>query len=509
MRHVNGVSSTQVVSRTMCSRPWMGSGISNHQSVYRQGLLALLCASLLVLASSPVKAELFVTIAESGVDSFTADFDNVDDAFDQLTTEKLQEGLPSYTDQSAATAVINYRGLPMNFTFNANSPFLTLTIPELGVSETFEGATRDESKELLVEYLEGAGADTVNRIQKELARVSPVDPVAGNPSSLMGNMVSSNFSHIFMAMTPMEFAATEGGFDLLSRTLGPSKRSDVLSADRSGASGGDSASNMDNGGGMTDGMKDSGGTDQGMSDDEAKIGAWSENSLQGGGSSLGIDVSHAEYDLDGTDAETQTIVVDYLYQFADPLKIIRVSMPVAVTDTEGAKSYQVNAGVSYSHPLTRSWSITPGLSYGAAGSEDLGGGASINGISLSSTYRLVYGNYLYKMGNMVARYQTGSVSIGDYEIDPDISNTVLRNGLMVMRPTMMFDIPSLLQVFAIDTRFSGDELYTEHYYELGFALGMITSEDLLAEDNFHLGFTYLDSTDSDIKGYKINFGFDF
>ena len=41
------------------------------------------------------------------------------------------------------------------------------------------------------------------------------------------------------------------------------------------------------------------------------------------------------------------------------------------------------------------------------------------------------------------------------------------------------------------------------------ALGILTDDELLAEDNFHLGFTYLNSQDSDIEGYKLNFGFDF
>lgn len=40
-------------------------------------------------------------------------------------------------------------------------------------------------------------------------------------------------------------------------------------------------------------------------------------------------------------------------------------------------------------------------------------------------------------------------------------------------------------------------------------MGLITEEDLLAEDGFNLGLTYIDADDADIKGYKVNFGYRF
>jgi len=227
------------------------------------------------------------------------------------------------------------------------------------------------------------------------------------------------------------------------------------------------------------------------------------------GSSFGIDVSHSFLDLDDNKANTETIIFEYQYQFEDPLKVLRLKMPLAVTDTEDSITYDVDVGIAFSYPITRSWTLTPGLSYGLGGSEDLGGGAAINGYSLLSSFRFVYGNYLYNIGNMVGHYSTASVSLGDYEIDPGISNTVYRNGLVILKPSLIFNIPTMLQLILIDTRYSGDDLYTEHYNEIGFAFGLITDDDLLAEDSFNLGFTYLDATDANIKGYKVNFGYRF
>lgn len=501
-------------------------------------IFALLSAFLMGL-SSFVSAGLFTANFTSGLDSFEESYDSVDDAFDLLTTDNLQSALPSYTDISAATGVIDYRGLPMNFSFTANSPFLTMTIPDLGVTEVFQGATRDESKDLLVAYLEGDGADTVDRIQQELARVSAVDPVAGNPGSLMGQLVDADFN-LAMSLSYFQFAGTPGGMDLLRRVMPKlSSHRDALS--RSGGSsvlastydsqrisqdmsseklgepttpmgrstGSDSASHQVEQDARLNAVSERDSLHETEAEGESAVSYGLEDSMHSPGSVFGIDISHRTLDLEGETANTETITIDYEYYFDDPLKVLRVKVPLAVTDTEGAKSYHANAGIDFSYPVTRHWSLAPGVSYGVGGSEDLGGGASVNGYSLTSTYRWVHGDYLYTLGNMVGRYQTGSVSLGDYEINPDISNTVFRNGLVVFRPSIVFGLPTMVQFFAIDTRYSGDELFTEHYYEAGFALGLITDEALISEDTFNLGLTYLDSTDADIKGYKINFGYRF
>lgn len=476
---------------------------------------------------SPVSAALFTTDLASGSDTFSASYDNVDDAFDQLTTSALQSALPSYVDPiSTATMVVNYRGLDMDFAFPVSGTTeLTLVIPELGISESFVGVTRDDSKDLLVAYLEGEGSDTVDRIQKELARVSAVDPVAGNPSSLMGQAVHSDFDRA-LSLNPSQFSSTPGGRELLGRVF----RRDTEASGRAFGTASDTGMvrSPDSGQTATDrasssmpeaGSKDvSAGvmvgqdqtavseTDEGNSTSNNSL---AESSFESPGGVFGIDLSHRRLDLEGEKATTETLTVEYEYYFEDPLKVIRFKMPLAVTDTEGAKSYHASAGIDFSYPLTRSWSLTPGLSYGVGGSEDLGGGASINGLSLTSTYRLVHGNYLYTLGNMIGRYETGSVSLGDYEIDPDISNTVFRNGLMVYRPSIIYNLPMMIQAFIVDTRYGGDELFTEHYYEVGFAAGIITDEALISEDTFNIGFTYLDATDADIKGYKVNFGYRF
>jgi len=447
----------------------------------------------------------FTTNISTAQDNFSGSFSNVEKAFEELDKQQLDQALPNYEDtptsKTAINAVVNYRGLDINFSFASNSNDLVMTIADLNINETFSGTSRDDSGDLLLEYLKGAGLDSVNRIQKELARVSATDPVAGNPASLMGTMVSNNYS-LSMSMNPMSFASTPGGHALLNSVLG--SKSPTAGTVTTAGTTVDSQS-------LKSEDEIAGKVNEASQDEsELTFSAMSTSSEPVGiGGSFGIDVSHSILDLDGDKAKTETIIFEYQYQFEDPLKVLRLKMPLAVTDTEDSITYDMDVAVAFSYPLTRSWVLTPSLSYGVGGSEDLGGGAAINGYSLLSSFRFVYGNYLYNVGNMIGHYSTGSVSLGDYEVDPGISNTVYRNGLVILKPSLVFNIPTMLQLILIDTRYSGDDLYTEHYYEVGFAFGLITDDDLLAEDSFNLGFTYLDSTDADIKGYKVNFGYRF
>jgi len=459
-----------------------------------------------ILAQPAMSKGVFEIFLISDPDTFADTFSNtyksVEDAFDQLDQQELVDVLPSYTNSSSLNATVDFRGLEMLFSFNANSPTLVMTIPSLNITERFPGQNRDESADLLTDYLKSSDFASLQQIQKELVRVSPVDPVAGNPASLMASMVDSDFAQP-MSTSPMEFMSTPGGRELLNSVIAISTTSRKPN-DFSGT--------------PAESIPDTSPTRNTDHDSETEhsesyhITSQANQANQGTkatGSSFGIDMSYAQLDMGDANVSTQTIVFEYQYQFKDPLQILRVKMPLGITDTEGSKSYDVDFGIAYSHPLTRSWTITPGISYGVGGSEDLGGAAAINGYSLLSSYRFIWGNYLFNLGNMVGHYATGSVSLGDYEIDPGVSNTVYRNGLVILKPYLLFNVPTMAQLILIDTQYSGDALYTEHYYELGFALGLITDDDLLAEDSFNLGLTYLDSTDSDIKGYKVNFGYRF
>jgi hypothetical protein len=112
-----------------------------------------------------------------------------------------------YSDQSRVSQVFDLRGAPVLAGYALNSPALTVVFvdPTTGAtvtdnsgaacSFTYNGATRDASFATFDADTDGSGtpeADLLARcLSRSLARFSPVDPLAGNPFSLLGSMAKA------------------------------------------------------------------------------------------------------------------------------------------------------------------------------------------------------------------------------------------------------------------------------------------------------------------------------
>lgn len=116
---------------------------------------------------------------------------NLLDLSRSLKTAAIEQILPSYTPTSAVAIGINLRGILALTAFAANSTTLNVVLPQSGVVESFAGATRDESIELFRQYVRDGG--THHHLLRAYARYSPIDPIAGNPNSLMAQMGQSDY----------------------------------------------------------------------------------------------------------------------------------------------------------------------------------------------------------------------------------------------------------------------------------------------------------------------------
>lgn len=141
-----------------------------------------------------------VATAGGGVVENRRVFDTFEEIIEVLDDDGLRETSAAYDAEILAGRLpatdtdISFRGLPISATWAAGSPFMLLEVPDLGFSRSFEGATRDESEDLLEDFLESNGEDLLGRILRRLVETTPIDPVAGNPSSLTAQMVSSDFA---------------------------------------------------------------------------------------------------------------------------------------------------------------------------------------------------------------------------------------------------------------------------------------------------------------------------
>lgn len=162
----------------------------------RTRLMTSALIAALALAAGPALADdLFTaTVTSNGVTS-TASYNTAKQVLDQFKNGQLNQLIPSYTSTSIADGVVNFRGLTMQADYASAGTTLRFQVPSIGIDQSFTGTTRDISQRMLVDYLKKSGA--YGSIMRALAASSPVDPVAGNPSSLQSRMVAQGFDCAF------------------------------------------------------------------------------------------------------------------------------------------------------------------------------------------------------------------------------------------------------------------------------------------------------------------------
>lgn len=220
---------------------------------------------------------------------------------------------------------------------------------------------------------------------------------------------------------------------------------------------------------------------------------------------MGLGLRFGSYDINGKTSDSLTVPLSYTIRSdLDPRRQLTFSAPITYTTVEGAKVYSGNLGVSYRLPMNDAWALTPAANYAVTGSEDLGSVGQIVSASLTSSYVINLDNFDLAIGNMVGYYQTLKASVGDYSFDPGIKNTVFRNGVMLSQPTNLFGKGMSVEYSLIDTRFTGDALYTTGYDEIGVTLGTNKSANS-SRSYLRAGVSYL--TSSQAKGFTANFGY--
>ena len=401
-------------------------------------------------AGTAAAADLFrldgtVTGTGGGSQSASATFTAIEDLANKLDNNGLRSLFSSYTSVSATNATLNIRGLPATASYALNSTALRFQVPSAGIDLTFQGATRDQSQDQFLDFLKGNGSSILSRLLKTLVAESPVDPIAGNPSSLQGRMSEQTFGN-----------AT--GFGTLGDPFGS----------RNGQGGFQAVPGLITAGG-----------DVGV----ARSG--------------------------GYNSVIATVPIKYSYYFSDPRYAITVDLPITYVRTEGAQSGQASFGTSFRFPVVDNWFLVPSVRIGAAGSLDLGAGALMYSGDLTSVYNLYTGDLKVTIGNGVGFYRSQKLSIGDVSLDYDLRNTALKNGVSVEGPLdfTMFDSPTSWQVYVTDTQMFGDKLYVEHYDEVGVLFGTRPTLDGQSWNSFRLGVSYTHG--NDYNALKANFGYRF
>lgn len=147
---------------------------------------ALICQGVCLQARQPYQA----TVTVDGVSASVSE-PNLVDLSNSLKTTAIEDLLPIYTPVSPTSIDINLRGIAVLGSFAAGSTTLVVRVPQAGLVDSFTGSTRDESLELLRENLRDGGDN--HRLLRAYAKYSPIDPIAGNPNSLMAMMAQADY----------------------------------------------------------------------------------------------------------------------------------------------------------------------------------------------------------------------------------------------------------------------------------------------------------------------------
>ncbi|MGK7871259.1 hypothetical protein [Falsiroseomonas sp. E2-1-a20] len=390
-----------------------------------------------IFLSEPVQArDIYEGVFTVDGQTTRAGTNNAEDFANLLNNNGLSSLFANYSTLSQATVDASLRGVPAQLSYDFASTALRLVIPSAGVDETFTGATRDESQDLALEWLKGRGGDALTRVLQQAVATTSIDPVAGNPNSLMSQMGASDFGS----------ALGLGGK---------------------------------------------------------------------GGGRYGFGARFGSYSAQGYDTDVYTLPLSTSFDL-DNGRALLLDVPLTLTSTEAAQSYSGSFGVGLRLPIniglpdTLAWSLTPMLRGGGVGSVDIGAVGGMWSASLTSSlqWQARPGTRLV-LGNMISRLQTLPVNVSGYGVSYELTNVMYRNGIVATQDIgTWFNRNVQATVFAVDTRFTGDELYIKNYQEYGgyFSFGQSIAGG--ASLPLSVGVTLMQA-DQGYRGFSINLGSSF
>lgn len=155
-------------------------------------IFALAATALIMCQESSLQArEPYHGLLTVSTETATISEPNLVDLNRALRESAIQQLIPIYTPTSAISLDLNIRGIIADAAIAANSTILTLEIPQIGVSEVFDGGTRNASFALMKEYIRDGGIR--GKLFRAYYKYSPIDPIAGNPDSLLSQMGQADY----------------------------------------------------------------------------------------------------------------------------------------------------------------------------------------------------------------------------------------------------------------------------------------------------------------------------
>jgi hypothetical protein len=187
--------------------------------------------------------------------------------------------------------------------------------------------------------------------------------------------------------------------------------------------------------------------------------------------------SAGRFDIDRVDARVQRS----FRIFEGNRALLKFDLPFNYARINGIDSYSAQIGVGLEVPLVgRKWSVEPRIGYGAVYSENAGSLGHILQGSITSRYVINgLGRGRLIVGNMVGYAQTLDTPGTQANINPDLKNWSLRNGLAYDLPlkARLFSRGSSVRASYAHTQYLGSELRNNSFHEATISFGIRGRED--------------------------------
>ncbi|MFZ2986506.1 hypothetical protein [Ideonella sp.] len=380
-----------------------------------KSLIAGVMISASLAASAGDAVDIQVT---QGSNTATLGFSSLTDMFDFFNnTSTITSVLPWYDTKADSKAVMNNIGITFIFDVSDQGNTVKMDVPSIGFSQTYAG-DRDDSLSRLKEDLKA----NYGKIQTKLASTTPNSLVAGNPNSVQTQMAMAQFD--------MGFAASSSS--IVSPTT-------AATATTSGAAAGVQSQTSSN--------------------------------------LAGLGLRFGRYSQGDKRIQTASLPLSYSWRFDDndDRRRIYLAAPLTAGQLENAKIFAAQVALGVGIPINKEWAVTPVVGYGVTGSVDLLQASQQVNVSITSSYTLALGDgYALSFGNMVGYFATVKLKIKDYESDIDLKNFIFRNGLLYSIPLKelrMLGEGTTVELSAINTVFTGSELYARSMNEIGITIG--------------------------------------
>lgn len=406
----------------------------------------LVLASAIALAAMPAQAALFeinLTNQTTNQTLFFA-FNKAEDALDVVDIEFIRQQWGAGFS-GPAVADIKFRGVPIQLTFADDGKDLRLIIPSLGINERFTSATPDDALDQLKDYLVIA-----SRSGREI--LTEINKAA---------VANTGFDPV--AGNPNSLMATMvGSIHGLTNTS------------------------------IT-------GTNQRDIDNQWDLG------IRYGSQTVGdMDITSIHLPL------AYTFKLDWA-----PGHRLQFRMPISHTEINSeTNNYSLQLGFGWTIPVIEGLEITPAIDFGIAGSGELMTAGILRALSLTTRYDFSLAGQNFTLTNSLAKIDSVRFEYDDededtgitdtYVIDYDLSNKAMTNGV-----AWHIALPWKLatQAYIRDTRFYGDQLYSEQNNELGVNFGWSASAD--TNTQFFVGVSYQRHDQDEFDGARMNFGLTF